>query len=436
MISQNGIVLPHKNSQVNLDTSDRIPYSPLINRELLIADFRMIHLTRLLVFTFIQEFATVLVHRGVYFYTREALGFGETENLLLALCMGAVYVIGALPSHRVADWFGNRRAVLCLLAGQIAMLASVYHRPQGWLLAVGFLAFSWLNAMMWPIVESYVSAGLTPLGASRSIGKFNVAWSVSVPLAVWASGPIIQHTGAGLFLCAAGGMVVPMALVLRLQPKPRHLAADHPERPSTERLRWLGALMISSRSSMVAGYAMLFVLSPLLPVLLSNLGYTVVGQTALAGFLDAGRAVIFLVMQRTQYWHGRRSILALTAILIPIGFLLALSGGQGALIAVGLFVFGASHGVSYYASLYYAMVTGNAAVKSAGMHEGLVGAGFVLGPTAALVGRELGSLWHQASVGILAGVSPIVVFGAIGGLCPLLRANRSRPGPSRHDIAG
>jgi len=393
----------------------------------------MTYLTRLLVFTFIEEFATVLVHRGVYFYTREALSFGENENLLLALCMGAVYVIGALPSHRTAKWLGNRRAVLFLLACQIVTLVLVYCQPRGWLFAAGFLAFSWLNAMMWPIVESYVSAGRTPLGASRAIGKFNVAWSMSVPLSVWASGPIIQHMGAGLFLCAAGGMVLAVILVLRLPAAPVHLAADQPEQPSPERLRWLSALMISSRSSMVAGYAMLFVLSPLLPVLLSNLGYTVVGQTALAGCLDAGRAVLFVAMQRTPYWHGRRSTLALTAILIPIGFLLALSGGQGGVIAVGLFVFGASHGVSYYSSLYYAMVTGNAAVKSAGMHEGLVGAGFVLGPTAALVGRELGSLWHQASVGILAGVSPIVVLGAIGGLWPLLRASRRGSEPSRID---
>jgi hypothetical protein len=392
----------------------------------------MTYLTRLLVFTFIAEFATVLVHRGVYFYTREALGFGENENLLLALCMGAVYVIGALPSHRTAKWLGNRRALLCLLACQIATLALVYQRPRGWLLAVGFLVFSGLNAMMWPIVESFVSAGLTPLAASKAIGKFNIAWSIPVALAVWASGPIIYHTGAGLFLCAAGGMVLAMTLVLRLPAMPEHLAADHPERPSPERLRWLSALMMSSRLSMVAGYAMLYVLSPLLPVLLSRLGYTVVAQTALAGCLDAGRAVIFLVMERTQTWHGRRSVLALVAILIPIGFLLALSGGRGDLIAFGLVVFGASHGVSYFASLYYAMVTGNAAVKSAGTHEGLVGAGFVLGPAAALVGRELGSLWHQAAVGILAGVSPIVAFGALGGLWPLLRA--SRRGPERTRI--
>ena len=395
----------------------------------------MTYLTRLLVFTFIEEFATVLVHRGVYFYTREALGFGENENLLLALCMGAVYVIGALPSHRTAKWLGNRRALLCLLACQIATLALVYQRPRGWLLAVGFLVFSGLNAMMWPIVESFVSAGLTPLAASKAIGKFNIAWSIPVALAVWASGPIIYHTAAGLFLCAAGGMVLAITLVLRLPAMPEHLAADHPERPSPERLRWLSALMMSSRLSMVAGYAMLYVLSPLLPVLLSRLGYTVVAQTALAGCLDAGRAVIFLVMERTQTWHGRRSVLALVAILIPIGFLLGLSGGRGDLIAFGLVVFGASRGVSYFASLYYAMVTGNAAVKSAGTHEGLVGAGFVLGPAAALVGRELGSLWHQAAVGILAGVSPIVAFGALGGLWPLLRASRRGPKRSRIEPA-
>jgi hypothetical protein len=151
-----------------------------------------------------------------------------------------------------------------------------------------------------------------------------------------------------------------------------------------------------------------------------------VAQTALAGCLDAGRAITFVLMQRTQIWHGRRSILALTAILLPTGFLLALSAGRGDIIALGLIVYGASHGVSYYASLYYAMVIGDAAVKSAGTHEGLIGSGFVLGPLAALVGRELGILWHQSAVGIFAGVSPIVAVGAAGGLWPLLRVNHRR----------
>ncbi|MGZ3495633.1 MAG: hypothetical protein ACXU9M_13105, partial [Thermodesulfobacteriota bacterium] len=75
-----------------------------------------------------------------------------------------------------------------------------------------------------------------------------------------------------------------------------------------------------------------------------------------------------------------------------------------------------------YASPYYAMVINNAAVKSAGMHESLIGSGFILGPMAALAGSTVGNLWHQASLGILAGMSPIVALGVVGGLWPLLRA--------------
>jgi hypothetical protein len=393
----------------------------------------MSYLARLLAFAAIESFATVLVQRGVYFYTREALGFGEIQNLLLALGMGAVYVMGAFASHRVARRFGERQTLLGVLTGQIAMLVSVWQWPQGWTLGGGALLFSGFNGMMWPIVESYISVGQIPLAASRAIGKFNIAWSVPVPLAIWSSGPIIQHLPASLFLFASGGMALAMTLILPLRAVPAHLATDHPDRPGPDRLRWLAALLISSRSSMVAGYAMLFVLSPLLPVVLSQLGYAIVAQTALAGCLDVGRASTFLLMQSTHNWHGRRSILALAAILLPAGFLLALSAGNGGLIALGLVVFGASHGVAYYASLYYAMVIGNAAVKSGGAHESLIGSGFVLGPAAALVGSALGSLWHQAALGILAGVSPIVLVGAAGGLWPLLRAGRTRSG--QHHVA-
>jgi hypothetical protein len=393
----------------------------------------MSYLTRLLVFAFLESFATVLVQRGVYFYTQATLGFGENQNLLLALGMGGVYVVGAFASHRVAKRFGERQALLGVLTGQIAMLLSVWKGPQGWMLAAGSLLFSGLNGMMWPIVESYISVGRTPRAASQAIGRFNIAWSVPVPLAVWSSGPIIQHLTSGLFLFAAVGMALATTLIVSLRAVPEHLATDHPERPGPDHLRRLGGLLISSRSSMVAGYAMLFVLSPLLPVLLSKLGYTIVAQTALAGCLDAGRASTFVLMQSTHAWHGRRSILALAAVLLPIGFLVALTAGRGSLIALGLVLFGASHGVAYYASLYYAMVIGNAAVKSGGTHESLIGSGFVLGPAAALMGSALGNLWHQATLGLLAGVSPIVLVGAIGGLWPLLC--RGRAGSHHRDVA-
>ena len=75
----------------------------------------MSYFSRLIVFASIESFATALVQRGVFFYTRETLAFGETQNLLLALGMGIVYVVGAFPSHRVSGWFGEKRVLLGLL---------------------------------------------------------------------------------------------------------------------------------------------------------------------------------------------------------------------------------------------------------------------------------------------------------------------------------
>jgi hypothetical protein len=82
----------------------------------------MTYLTRLLIFTSIEEFATVLVQRGVYFYTREALGFGENANLAWsAICPGA-------RSYLDTDWFpagplGGSRGLDCCGPGLVRGLA-------------------------------------------------------------------------------------------------------------------------------------------------------------------------------------------------------------------------------------------------------------------------------------------------------------------------
>ena len=44
---------------------------------------------RLLLLTLLESFATVLIERGVYFYTYNRLGFTDVENLWMALGFGA-----------------------------------------------------------------------------------------------------------------------------------------------------------------------------------------------------------------------------------------------------------------------------------------------------------------------------------------------------------
>ena len=60
---------------------------------------------------------------------------------------------------------------------------------------------------------------------------------------------------------------------------------------------------------------------------------------------------------------------------------------MGGLIAIGI-----GHGLLYYSALYYAMRLERADVDAGGMHEALIGVGYVVGPGAALAG----GMWDGA----------------------------------------
>ena len=58
-------------------------------------------------------------------------------------------------------------------------------------------------------------------------------------------------------------------------------------------------------------------------------------------------------------------------------------------LVAGLFAYGAGMGVIYYASLYYVMAVGAAAVDAGGNFEALIGVGYCVGPLLGLIGEAL-----------------------------------------------
>ena len=116
--------------------------------------------------------------------------------------------------------------------------------------------------------------------------------------------------------------------------------------------------------------------------------------TPAAALFDVVRVTSFIVLGRTgRAWRGRPLPLAITAILLPIGFLMILFGSSLGTVLVGELVFGAASGFAYTAALSYAMVVKNASVDAGGKHEGLIGLGLGLGPLAGIVGYGLAG--HQ-----------------------------------------
>ena len=386
---------------------------------------------RLLAITFLESASTILYERGIYFFARERLGFSDAMNLVLAVLFGLVYVLGALGSHSLARRFGEKRILAWAIGAQALTMAAVAFRPGHAAIYLSALLIALSNGLKWPVIESYASAGRDSATTARDIGRFNVAWAGAAPIALGICGPLIawrSGTPAGdaaLFVIAMLLSLSALGLTGALPGRPAHLPQDHPQRPALSHLLALSGLLAASRWSMLASYALLFVLAPLLPGIFENLGFSVATAPALSSLIDWVRLATFVLLAPWGWWHGRVGPLVACVLLLPASFAMVLWGQSVPVVLLGEVIFGATSGLTYYAALYYAMLISNASVNAGGAHESLIGLGFLLGPLAALGGNAAGSWSGHPVAGIFLGVSPLVLVCTVGALKPLL-ATRCR----------
>lgn len=385
-------------------------------------------------FTFIESLATILLERGVYFYTHDVLRLSERQNLLLAAAFGVAYVAGALASHGAAVRFGERRLLLAAQAALFALHGGLAFFPEAAALTVCFPLIGLLQGLKWPVVESFVSAGHAPAELAVVLGRFNVTWATAVPIALIVSGPLIaSDSQSSLFMVAAAGNVLGFALAAVQSAEPEHLDEAHPERPNeTEALRF-GALLASARWSMLLSYALLFLLAPLLPDVLDHLELGVTAATQVAAMLDIARVATFWSLGKFLGWRGRKLPIVISIAVLPAAFLLILFGGNVATIVLGELLFGACSGLLYTAALYYAQVVKNASVEAGGAHEGLIGVGFALGPLVGLVAQLLQRSAGSRMLSVLVSLGPVCLVLTGLALSSLRRSGRlsSRTGATR-----
>jgi hypothetical protein len=374
---------------------------------------------RILAITVAETAATALFERGVFFHAKTYLAFGDAANLLLALAHGAAYVVGALQSHRACERFGEKAVVRAAILGQLAALLLVILSPAALSLQVANAAIGYLNGLKWPPVESYVAVCAGPAETARRIGRFNVTWGGTVPLAVATCGVFIAWGERGLFVPPFVLSLVSLWLLKRVPARPAYLPAGAMEAAMPPELSSVRRLLAASRWALLLKYSFLWILSPLAPRVFAELGFSVEASTALWSLCDLTRVLCFLALERSTAWHGRASVVLLATLGLPAGFVLVVAGHNTALVLLGELAFGAAAGVAYHAALYYAMLVKDARVDAGGVHEGIIGLGFVIGPFLGIAGEKLHAV-AGPSWGLLVGVAPVVLACSAGSLRALL----------------
>ncbi len=343
-----------------------------------------------LLITFLGSMGTAVITSGIAFLTDQGLGYTATQNLLLALVLGGVYIPAALLSGPLLRWTAakahrltTRRSLIAimLLTALIAQAPLLVSRINPGLteLAVWVMGIAYMIAsgIQWPIVEAYLSGGRRSTQLRGAIGKFNIVWSSAMVLSYWLMAPLIEeHPFMIISLLGVIHLLI-AGLVFMLPSEPaQHFSDDHDLRcpPSTasakevfggtkslsvqgslvfqDLLRPRGSkegteeeyppiyvpLLTVFRMMLIASYIILSVMIPLMPSIEKQLGLDELWWTPIASTWLIVRVLFFILFERWHGWHGHwwTPWLGMTAMLT--GFAMAIiAPAIGQLIGAHLF---------------------------------------------------------------------------------------------------
>ncbi len=271
-------------------------------------------LVAVLALTFLGSMGTGAVTNGFSFIASEGLGYGRKMNLLLALVLGATYIVGALLAGRLVAKLTLEKTSLTprgLLAIALVIIATTCQLP---ILAQWFapdlveaslwtfiIIFSPTTGLFWPIIESYLSGGRSGKQLRSAIGKFNITWSSALVISFWLMAPLLEHNPF-LIIALLGILQLLMGCLLYWFPShpPKHLPEHHEPHPDI-----YVPLLTMFRVMLIASYIVLSALSPLLPIVEDKLGVDVHWKTPLASAWLTSRVFLFFFFERWHGWHGK-----------------------------------------------------------------------------------------------------------------------------------
>ena len=381
--------------------------------------------TILLLIAFIESFVTILDERSVYFFCKERLGFSAAENLWLALAFGSGYVFAAWRAHWLASRIGARRQLAIVIAVLIGVHAWLFFFVSAPVMYVAMVLLGLANGAKWPVLEGFLGGGLAPAQTARVMGRFNIAWSSAVPLALASTGPLIGIHPTALFIAGGVGSLVSLGLCGFLPTDPAPPLPAAPNSARHEHPEHLAGLLVASRWLMLAAYISVFVFAPLAPGIFERLNCPTEWAPAASGLLDAMRLAAFVTLGLWTGWRGRARWQILAMIALPLGFFMVILGASLPVVIVGEMLFGLAAGLSYSSAMYCAMVVKDASVDAGGGHELMIGFGLMIGPLAGLAGDWIKTAADSQPTGYVTAMAPLLGVCIIAAIYSIYK----RPAP-------
>jgi predicted MFS family arabinose efflux permease len=337
----------------------------------------------------LNSFATVLYFNYLYFFMRDAFGFGNKRNLALAAFLGLVYTISAWQAGKFAQrrgYFFALKVGFGIMAVSLAV-GIFLNSAIGQILAAAFVTVG--MCFIWPTLEALVSDRESAKQLPHFVGIYNVVWAITNALAYFIGGTLIEKFGYKIILTLPLVIVFGMlALTFWLKNHATEIAREalnkpkmefplEPHRPASPqaktflKMAWLANpfayIAINTLIAVIPGIAAKFHLS-----------------TMLAGFICSlwcfVRLGAFFILWHWTKWHYKFRWLGAAFAILILSFATILMSPNLIMLIIAQIFFGGAIGLIYYSSLFYSMDAGDTKSEHGGIHEAAIGLGNCVGP--------------------------------------------------------
>ncbi|MBA4392285.1 MAG: hypothetical protein C0407_01915 [Desulfobacca sp.] len=278
-----------------------------------------------------------------------------------------------------ALYCGLSLVTLSLLAGlALPISAAQVLAYGGWTIGICFT---------WPALEALISERAGHRLAD-CVGLYNVTWAAGGAVGYFTTGLLLETLGMPslfwlpILLSVAEIIILTYGSTQRLKESsteglemshkpPVSLIARPEENPLFLRIAWFANPF---------SYVAINTVIPLIPSLAEKLGLTTGKAGIICSFWMFARLFAFAILWPWTRWHYSFKWLAGAFLLMIAAFFGFLMASSIPLLIISEVCFGASIGLIYYSSLYYAMNVSKGRSTNAGIHEAVIGVGLFMGP--------------------------------------------------------
>lgn len=374
----------------------------------------------------LASFMASLTSNAVFFFAGYALHEPAEVQLGMASAGGLVYTLSAILGGRIVDRLGQRRlasymVLICIPIFFFGAAAVIYRSLLGVFLFLLLLNFS--TAPLWPAIESALSCCPGKLRLTKRITLYNINWSVTGFIAGGIVGSLaLWLSWAGVFYIAAGLSIIVWIIIVFFSIPQSEFRVGQAE-DSPEELERTKAILASRQSktllhmawlSNMLSYVACNAVTAIMPTITISLGIKSYAlATALASVWTFTRIIGFLLTTVWTGWHYRIHWIMISYASLAMGTVTLLLSQSVMILILSQILFGIAVALLYSGSLYYAMHLSHGSGSNAGLHEGIIGIGTVIGPGVAAISGPPDSIIPKA-------LAIFVILGIGGGILTIM----------------